>query len=116
DAIQHDPLIKLLRQCSTHIQQVASPRLLGILRHPPRSLRQRRRRKKYSTITDPSDDSRQPNCWITIEATAGCVPPASGVIVSTGVFPAGLRTSTVELAAVVLMSALPAISLVPVAR
>jgi hypothetical protein len=33
-----------------------------------------------------------------MEATAGCVPPASGVIVSAGVFPAGLRSSTVELA------------------
>jgi hypothetical protein len=58
----------------------------------------------------------QPSCWITIDATAGCVPPASGVIVRAGVLPVGLRSSSAELAAVVVTSASPAIWLVPVAR
>lgn len=40
---------------------------------------------------------------------AGCAPPASGVIVSAGVFPAGLRSSTVEFATVVVTSASPAV-------
>lgn len=47
--------------------------------------------------------------WITMEAAAGCVPPASGVIVSAGVFPLGLRSSIVEFATVVVTSASPEI-------
>ena len=49
------------------------------------------------------------NRWITMEAAAGCVPPASGVIVSAGVFPLGLRSSIVEFATVVVRSASPEI-------
>jgi len=49
------------------------------------------------------------NCWITMEAAAGCVPPASGVIVSAVVFSFGLRISIVEFATVVVTSASPEI-------
>ena len=44
-----------------------------------------------------------------MEAAAACVPPASGVIVSAGVLPAGLRSSTVEFATVVVRSTSPTI-------
>ncbi len=37
-----------------------------------------------------------PSFWITSEALAGCVPPANGVIVSAGEFPAGLITWSVS--------------------
>jgi hypothetical protein len=46
---------------------------------------------------------------MTMEATAGWAPPASGVIVSAGVFPAGFRSSIVEFAATVVTSASPEI-------
>jgi hypothetical protein len=49
-------------------------------------------------------------------ADAGRVPPASGVIVNAVELPAGLRTDSTELAAVVWTIAVAVISLVPVAR
>ena len=46
---------------------------------------------------------------------SGCVPPDRGVTVSAAAFVDGLMTAIVELTAVVVTSASPAIGLVPVA-
>lgn len=52
---------------------------------------------------------------MTSDAATGCVPPASGVMVSAVEFPLGLITESTELMTVVLTSASSVISLVPVA-
>ena len=58
----------------------------------------------------------QPICVITRCADTGRVPPASGVMVNAAAFPAGLRTVKTELTAVVVITAIPTICEVPVAR
>ena len=57
----------------------------------------------------------QLNSSMVRDATAGSVPPASGVIVRAVDSPAGLLTESTELTVVVVTSASPAIWLVPVA-
>ena len=78
------------------------------LRRPGVSRRLIRREPRHARSSRLSA-RRQLSCSIVIEAATGCVPPASGVIVSAVEFPVGFTTEMTELMTVVVTRASPAI-------